>query len=104
QVGATPGHQIAVHRAVTGKVKEHGGTAYAFLSRFDVDGAVLFFTIDGPDRARCLEAAEQAAAEAGGHLLGRPAEAWAAYYRELKRELDPENIMNPDALLCAAAV
>jgi hypothetical protein len=100
QVSATPSRQVAIYERVLTAVREAGGTACAYLSRFDTDGAVLFFLIDAPDRAACMLKAESAAQGAGGVPLGGQSAAWFPYFQALKRELDPENIMNPDAPLC----
>jgi hypothetical protein len=76
-------------------------TARAHISRFDPDGAVAFFTLerDGAlaDDATTA-AAERAAQAAGGWLLGARAAKLDVYLRALREVLDPNRIMNPDAL------
>jgi FAD/FMN-containing dehydrogenase len=42
-----------------------------------------------------MNAAECAADRAGGYLLGRSEKEMTLYFKELKRELDPEGLMNP---------
>ena len=72
-------------------------------SRFDVDGAVFFFTfldasgapIPEPETLRFAEAA----AEAGAFLLGSSNTGLAPYLHELRRALDPNNVLNPGQLL-----
>ncbi len=102
QVGATPGKQLAVHEAVLKHVAAAGGEAHGYISRFESDGAVWFFSLRGADAAT-LAAAQQAARQAGGSLLGHAPAQWMKIYSELKRELDPLGIMNPDAPFLRAA-
>jgi alkyldihydroxyacetonephosphate synthase len=98
QVGATPGKQLAVYEAVLVAVQAEGATARAHISRFDLDGAVLFFSFGRRGEAvsaALLATAERAVVASGGHLLEGSKSEFAVYYRELKRELDPYAIMNP---------
>ncbi len=90
QVMATPGKLRPVYHAVIDKV---GGSAH--ISRFDADGAVLFFTF----LAERITEAERAAEAAGGWLLGARAPKMDPYLRALRDELDPKRIMNPGALV-----
>jgi len=91
QVMATPGKLAAVYHGVVAAL-DHAASAH--ISRFDADGAVVFFTFDG---AR-LRDAERVAAQAGGWLLGARAEKLDPYLRALRDQLDPGRIMNPGAL------
>ncbi|MCE9579351.1 MAG: FAD-binding oxidoreductase [Deltaproteobacteria bacterium] len=95
QVTATPGKVRAVYRAVCTATAGSGG-ARAHVSRFDADGAVVFFTLAGGEAARAT--AETAAREAGGYLLGARATALDPYLIGLRAALDPHGIMNPNAL------
>lgn len=89
QVMATPSKLRGVYRAVTAL------GARAHISRFDADGAVMFFTLDDPDE---LDKAEKAAQGAGGWLLGARATKLDAYLKALRAALDPDNVMNPGTL------
>jgi alkyldihydroxyacetonephosphate synthase len=108
QVTATSGAQRAVYQRVRDAARAAGARARAHVSRFDADGAVLFFTLfaseDRPlplDEAR-LEpvrvACEEAALAAGGWLLGSRSRALEPYLVTLRAVLDPKGIMNPGAL------
>jgi alkyldihydroxyacetonephosphate synthase len=102
QVTATPARQGAVYRAVhaTGAA---GVRVRAHASRFEADGAVLFFTFtdaagevlkaDALVQARA--AAETAAEAAGAILLGTENRELVEYARALKQRLDPRAILNP---------
>lgn len=96
QVMATPSKLRGVYRAVTEHAVAAGGSARAHISRFDADGAVLFFTITGPDEL--VASAEVAAAGAGGWLLGARATKLDAYLDVLRQTIDPHRIMNPGTL------
>jgi len=116
QVMATPSKLRPVYHAVTSHVAEVGGSARAHISRFDADGAVLFFTLtQGPPSSRSgpatppsaasaiaddatVTSAEHAAEIAGGWLLGARAPALDRYLRALRDVLDPDRIMNPGTL------
>jgi FAD/FMN-containing dehydrogenase len=95
QVTATPGKVRAVYHAVCAALAAHGG-ARAHISRFDVDGAVVFFALGGGDGVRPI--AERATQDAGGWLLGARAAAMDPYLQSLRSALDPFGIMNPTAL------
>lgn len=96
QVMATPAKLRGVYAAVVADVRAKGGTARAHISRFDADGAVLFFTITGADDL--VASAEVAAAGAGGWLLGARATKLDAYLDALRAAIDPHRIMNPGTL------
>ncbi|HEY0482711.1 MAG TPA: FAD-binding oxidoreductase [Kofleriaceae bacterium] len=113
QVMATPSKLRAVYHAVTSHVAEVGGAARAHISRFDADGAVVFFTLTQPPEPRqpaqpgdpgapadqaTVTSAEHAAEIAGGCLLGARAPALDRYLRALRDALDPDRIMNPGTL------
>jgi alkyldihydroxyacetonephosphate synthase len=86
QVMATPSKLRPVYHAVLAAMPG----ARAHISRFDPDGAVMFFTFEGEQAV-----AEKAAEAAGGWLLGARAVKLDAYLRALRDALDPARIMNP---------
>jgi alkyldihydroxyacetonephosphate synthase len=100
QVMATPSKLRAVYRAVVAEQAARGGAVRAHISRFDADGAVIFFTLaeGAPVDPDVVIAAERAAEAAGGWLLGARAHRLDGYLRALRDVLDPERIMNPGAL------
>lgn len=101
QVMATPSKLRAVYRAVTELAATRNVTVRAHVSRFDADGAVMFFTLlDGsePASAEVVDACDRAAGTAGGWLLGARATKLDAYLRALRDAIDPDGIMNPGTL------
>jgi FAD/FMN-containing dehydrogenase len=99
QVTATPATMRAVYHEVAEAAKRAGAVARAYISRFDADGAVLFFSFTGDASADAVRAAtETAAEEAGGWLLGARATKLDPYLAALRAALDPNGIMNPDGL------
>jgi alkyldihydroxyacetonephosphate synthase len=101
QVMATPSKLRPVYRAVCEGLASLGWASRAHISRFDADGAVVFFTLtrDGvPADPSAVTAAEHAAEAAGGWLLGARAHKLDSYLRALRDALDPDRIMNPGAL------
>lgn len=101
QVMATPSRLIGVYQAAVAELARGGGAARAHISRFDADGAVVFFTLTqdaAPAGAGTVAAAERAAEAAGGWLLGARAHKLDSYLRALRDALDPDRIMNPGAL------
>jgi len=96
QIMATPSKIRPVYRGVLAETARLGGSARAHISRFDPDGAVMFFSVDGDDSLAA--AAEKAAQDAGGWLLGARAVKLDAYLRALHDALDPAGIMNPGTL------
>jgi FAD/FMN-containing dehydrogenase len=72
----------------------------AHISRFDADGAVIFFTLGNGAlvEPEVVTAAEHAAEAAGGWLLGARPHRLDGYLRALRDALDPDGIMNPGAL------
>jgi len=101
QVMATPSKLRPVYHAVVAEITQLGGSARAHISRFDADGAVMFFTLQrggAPADDATVSAAERAAEAAGGWLLGARADKLDAYLRALRDVLDPDRIMNPGTL------
>jgi alkyldihydroxyacetonephosphate synthase len=101
QVMATPSKLRAVYRAVVDHARAAKLTVRAHVSRFDADGAVLFFTLlDGAEHASAEIVAdcERVAGAAGGWLLGARATKLDAYLRALRDAIDPDHIMNPGTL------
>jgi alkyldihydroxyacetonephosphate synthase len=108
QIMATPSKLRPIYKAVNAEATRLGITARAHVSRFDADGAVMFFTIESPvaDSARdgapvddiTSAAIERAAEQAGGWLLGTRTTKLDAYLRALRDDLDPQRIMNPGTL------
>jgi alkyldihydroxyacetonephosphate synthase len=101
QVMATPSKLRAVYHAIVDATEALGGVARAHISRFDADGAVMFFTLERDGRiadGEILSAVERAAQAVGGWLLGARAHRLDAYLRALRDALDPDRIMNPGTL------
>jgi alkyldihydroxyacetonephosphate synthase len=101
QVMATPSKVRAVYHAILTAASALGGVARAHISRFDADGAVMFFTLERDGNVadgEILNAVERAAQNAGGWLLGARAHRLDAYLRTLRDALDPDRIMNPGTL------
>lgn len=126
QVTAKPSKQKAVYRAVCraidafsfasgvgdspGEAANSGGRqarVHVHASRFDRDGAVMFFTFLDHDSDRVLsglllrevrKCAESAARDAGAVPFGDDSPSLASYVEDLRRALDPNGIMNPGAL------
>jgi alkyldihydroxyacetonephosphate synthase len=102
QLMATPSKLRAVYHAVIAALRARGGVAHAHISRFDADGAVMFFTLqhaDGSPDETVVGDAEQAAVAAGGWLLGARAVKLDAYLRALREAIDPDHVMNPGTLV-----
>ena len=101
QVMATPSKLRPVYAAVTAEAKRLGATVRAHVSRFDADGAVMFFTFErdqgAADETTCA-ALEKTAEQAGAWLLGARATKLDSYLRSLRDTLDPQRIMNPGTL------
>lgn len=104
QVTASPRRQAAVYRAVRVACAGLGAGLRAHASRFEADGAVLFFTLvdergeralvgEELDRARAM--AEAAASAAGAVLLGTDNDELELYAAELRARLDPRGVLNP---------
>jgi alkyldihydroxyacetonephosphate synthase len=100
QVMATPSKLRPVYRAMQTETARLGVQLSTHVSRFDPDGAVMFFTLDPPSREddTTMTALERAAETAGGWLLGARAHKLDAYLRALRDALDPQRIMNPGTL------
>ena len=86
------------YHAVRGAVAAAGTTSRAHVSRFDADGAVLFFTFAREQRQGARRLREAAARAGGGWLLGARARELDPYLVALRAALDPQGIMNPGAL------
>ncbi len=101
QVMATPSKLRAVYHAVLGRCAALGADARAHISRFDADGAVVFFTITraGGLAPEAVVIAERAAETAGAWLLGARATKLDTYLSALRTALDPHGIMNPGTLV-----
>lgn len=101
QVMATPSKLRPVYRAVVGETTRLGASVRAHVSRFDPDGAVMFFTIERDGSAvdeMTAAAIERAAEGAGAWLLGARAHKMDTYLRAMRDVLDPGRIMNPGTL------
>jgi alkyldihydroxyacetonephosphate synthase len=100
QVMATPSKLRTVYRAVLTQAQVSGATARAHISRFDADGAVMFFTIQrgGQPDPEAVSDCEHAAQLAGAWLLGARAVKLDTYLDALRDTLDPDRIMNPGTL------
>jgi alkyldihydroxyacetonephosphate synthase len=100
QVMATPGKLRGVYHTVVDRCAAAGARARAHISRFDADGAVVFFTVtrDGGPDPDAVALAERAAESAGAWLLGARAKKLDVYLAALRDALDPDRIMNPGAL------
>ncbi|HLL24985.1 MAG TPA: FAD-binding oxidoreductase [Kofleriaceae bacterium] len=101
QVTATPSKVRRVYHHVVTEMTAKGASARAHISRFDADGAVVFFTFErsgAPIDDSLLVAAEKAAEAAGGWLLGARAHKLDVYLRALRDAIDPDRIMNPGTL------
>ena len=103
QVMATPSKVRGVYHRVTAELIAKGAAARAHISRFDADGAVVFFSFERYGAGEKLDdsllvAAEKAAEAAGGWLLGARAQKLDTYLRALRDAIDPDHIMNPGAL------
>jgi len=101
QVMATPSKMRAVYHKVVSEMIAKGASARAHISRFDADGAVMFFTMERsgePIDDSLLTAAEKAVEAAGGWLLGARAHKLDVYLRALREAIDPDRIMNPGTL------
>ena len=95
QVMGTPSKLRVVYRTVLDEAARLGTKASAHISRFDPDGAVMFFSIDSEDAVAPVERAAEAA---GGWLIGARATKLDGYLRALRDALDPHRIMNPGTL------
>lgn len=102
QASAGPGHLVAAYRAIAAAVP----AARLHVSRFDLDGAVIFASLvddhgdalEGDALTATVARAEAAATAAGAWLLGARPTALDPYLKALRAELDPRGVMNPGAL------
>jgi len=107
QMAATPSQQLPIYEAVRDAANLAGARARAHISRFDADGAVLFFTLTddlgqplaGDALESAIDAATEAAAKAGAALLGHSQKEVDPYLAAMRERLDPHGIMNPAALI-----
>jgi FAD/FMN-containing dehydrogenase len=103
QLMATPSKLLRVYHAGCAAARALGLAPRAHVSRFDADGAVLFFTlVDGAGAPTTDEGAiakvVHAAEGAGGFPLGARSPRLDAYLAALRSALDASGIMNPEAL------
>lgn len=117
QVTAMPSKQKRVYQAVVDAVAalDHRGQRAQMLthaSRFDREGAAMFFTFMDASGQQVLDAdflqvvrtaAEVAARDAGAIPFGGENPSLAPYVEELRKKLDPKGIMNPGALRGSAS-
>jgi alkyldihydroxyacetonephosphate synthase len=110
QAMATPRKLHATYQAVCNAVAAVGATARAHISRFDADGALIFFSLlrdgdviaagtDDAHQLAVLDIARRAITDAGGWRAGARPEKMDPYLATLRHELDPLGIMNPGGLL-----
>lgn len=101
QVMATPAKLRPVYAAVSTEATKLGVQMRSHVSRFDPDGAVMFFTFErsggAADETTCASL-EKTAEQAGAWLLGARATKLDSYLRALRDTLDPGRIMNPGTL------
>jgi alkyldihydroxyacetonephosphate synthase len=111
QVTAPISREAPVYHAVQAAAREGGFAVRAHASRFDADGAVLFFTLTPPGddaalsgaaREQARAAAQTAAQGAGAVLFDATNPSLQPYFLELRRQLDPGGVMNPGALRAPA--
>jgi alkyldihydroxyacetonephosphate synthase len=103
QASAGPGQLVAAYHAIAGAAP----AARLHVSRFDLDGAVVFATLlddrgdalEGDQLTAAVARAETAATAAGAWLLGARPTALDPYLRALRAQLDPRGVMNPGAFL-----
>ena len=102
---ARPSKLRAVYSHVQGAANAVGADARAHISRFDLDGAVVFFTfsrdgvvLNADTAGDVISSAARAADAAGGWLLGARAAKLDPYLVALKRALDPDELLNPGVL------
>lgn len=105
QVMARPSKLRAVYAHVQGAAHSVGAGARAHISRFDLDGAVVFFSFSrggevlaAEDAGEVVSLAARAADAAGGWLLGARATKLDPYLVAFKRALDPDELFNPGVL------
>jgi alkyldihydroxyacetonephosphate synthase len=105
EVMASPAKLRSVYFHVREQLAAMGVVARAHVSRFDADGAVLFFTfaregspLEGLHDETVGAVAASVAAQVGGWLPGARATKLDAYLRDLRLALDPHQIMNPGTL------
>ncbi len=108
QVSASPATLSAVYHGVCAAVREHDFSVRAHISRFEHDGAVMFFTCtpssegahasDEQALAAIRNVAQEAARANNGLLLDTVNRDTAPYLKRLRHLLDPNGVMNPHAL------
>ena len=103
QLMATPGRLLRVYHAARGVAIAAGLVVRTHISRFDGDGAVLFFSLVDAAGAAVTDDAPiaalvHAAEGAGGFPLGARSLRLDPYLLALRTAMDPAGIMNPEAL------
>jgi len=107
QVAAAPAAMAPAYRAVRAVAAARDVSMRAHASRFEADGAVIFFSFRTGDDAAPLDdaatadmhaTAADAARAAGAVLLGHTPRGVTPYLADLRALLDPRGIMNPAAL------
>ncbi len=97
QVSSTPSNQHRVYEAVCAAAKRDDTEVATHISRFDRDGAVMFFSLN-PAREHTVAQCLAASTAAGAYPLGATLPQFENYFRSLRGYLDPHDIMNPGAL------
>ena len=101
-LSAPPSALVRTYHAVREAALASGAAgAYAYFSRFDDDGAVIFVGLENPKPETRAEI-ERAAHDAGASLLGDQDVSMRPYLADLRRSLDPAGVLNPDVLTISA--
>ncbi len=106
EVSATPGKLLEIYQRVSAAALAAGKTIRTHISRFNLDGGVIFFTLarSNTDLERCsadvtaklLPELTSTASLAGAYLLGQWNPILAPYFETLRESLDPDSILNPE--------
>lgn len=101
-ISAPPSGLVRAYHAVREAALASGaGGVYAYFSRFDDDGAVIFVGLENPKPDTRGEV-ERAAHAAGASVLGDQDASMRPYLADLRRTLDPSGVLNPDVLTVTA--